>query len=405
MNKTTLLFAAARFASAVGRLCLGPFLPLLTEAFHFPDSAKPALLSSYSSGYILTQIIGGYLADQYGFAIVTSISVGLSAFILFYISSAAFTVVQWTSAFFILGILAGPLFPAGSAAISTCVPPTKRAASAAIIDASASAGTTVASLSPLIAVSIGWRFVYQATAVCLCFVAVAAWNLHDKIQRQSASAESRELLNDSKSEKVPTAALLHPASLCTYLCHFVDNFTKYSINSWASTMLFSKHGASLEMIGLILGCQEAVGVVSKVLVGVWFSSVKASFRMRGLNSAVAFLIQGLALGSCFLAKHPKHAAVCMIVSSSAAGAHSVGFRPIYFEASAKHAGAISGVGNTIASFASVLGPLVIGSSFDENSGNWWSVAMWMFVANILGAFFAISITFFGGKQSPSKRKE
>ena len=397
MDQTTLLFAAARFASAVGRLCLGPLLPVLTRSFDFPESSKATLLSSYSSGYILTQIIGGYLADQYGYAIVTSFSVGLSAFILFYVSVLATTVHQWTCCFFFLGFLTGPLFPAGSTAISTNVQPKDRAASAAIIDASASAGTTVASLAPLIAVSLGWRLVYQATAVCLSVVAATAFNL-----RVNTTSKDRfkndQSKNVVKSKMAPMSALILPVSICTYFCHFADNFTKYSINSWAATMLFNKHGASQELIGSILGFQEAVGVVSKTLVGVWFSSVPASFRLRGTTSAIAFLVQGCALGCCFLASEPMYAAICMIVSSCAVGAHSVGFRPMYLEASPQHAGSVSGVGNTIASFASILGPVIVGSSF-TGDGNWWSVAMWMFMASIFGALAASFITVFNKQQT------
>ena len=434
MDETTLLFAAARFASAVGRLCLGPFLPLLTEAFDFPESSKPTLLSSYSSGYILTQIVGGYLADVYGFAIVTAVSVGLSAMIVFYVSSLASTVTQWTHAFFLLGLLAGPLFPAGSAAISSRVPLARRAASAAMIDASASAGTTVASLAPLLAVTWGWRWIYHMTGLCLAGVAVAAWKMRpDTTTNTKRSYHSPAMLpqknengsvpgtngvssnNNHKSlcsssnnnNNPPLSALFLPVASCAYLCHCVDNFTKYSLNAWAATMLVTKHGASQELIGSILGFQEAVGVLSKALVGIWCSSLPASFQLRGTVSAMAFLVQAGALATCFVAQDWTVAALCMVVSSCAVGAHSIGFRPIYFEASPSHAGAVSGMGNTIASFASILGPVVIGSFIPQDApephqqpsphhhgDTWWNVALWMLCVNGLGAVAASAITLF-----------
>ena len=117
----------------------------------FLEESKPALLSTYSSGCLLTQIGGGYLADKHGYASIVSATVGLSALIIFYISTLATTSVAWIRAFFCLGLVADPLFPAGSAAISWNVKADRRTASFAIVDASASAETTVASLAPIVA--------------------------------------------------------------------------------------------------------------------------------------------------------------------------------------------------------------------------------------------------------------
>jgi MFS family permease len=388
MDRTTLLLSAARFASAIARLCLGPLMPLLTVALKFSNHDKPALLSAYSSGYILTQIGGGFLADRYGASAVIATAVGTSSLILLYITSST-SAAMWTQAFFCLGLVAGPLFPAGSTAISTNIPPERRAAAAAIVDAAAAAGTTVAALAPMIADQFGWKCVYYMTSVALAAVAVGALSLSDKPKPKSSVNSSNSSSN--RVEPYPISALISPVALATYLCHSVDNFTKYSINAWAATMLSERHGASPNVIGAILGTQEAIGVVSRLLVGILLTSGSASsLAQRGMTSAIAFAVQGIALLAAFSAPTPTMAAIMFVLSAIAVGAHSVGFRPMYFEASPEHAGAISGMGNTVASLASAIGPVLVGSV-----SGWDRVGLIMVLVNITGVLASMAIATFG----------
>lgn len=413
------LLSSARFASAVGRLCLGPLLPLLTASLHFPEASKPKLLSAYSSGYILTQIGGGVLADRYGANRIICATLGTSACVLLYIATWATTVTAWANAFFVLGLIAGPLFPAGSTAIAIHVVPAKRAAAAAMVDAAAAAGTTVAALTPLLAEHFGsWRVVFHVTAAALAIVSAGSLSLvrHGSSDNKAAAIEqshddagSKQILPKTKPSQllpVPSSngssrkyifkALLSPASIATYLCHSADNFTKYSVNAWASTMLVGKFGASLTVVGAILATQEAVGVISRLSVGM-ASSSRASFGMRGITSCLAFVVQGVALLLAFRANSSMVAAALLVVSAVAVGAHSIGFRPIYMEAAPDHAGSISGLGNTIASLASAVGPILIG-----NVKGWDRVGFVLLMVNLGGAASAMMIARAGQTNNTKK---
>lgn len=395
MNQTTFLLSTARFSSAIARLCLGPLLPLLTLSLGFDEASKPALLSAYSSGYILTQIAGGYLADKYGFAQVISSTVGISAIILFYISTVATTSLQWTRAFFIMGMVAGPLFPAGSSAISCNVQPEKRAAAAAVVDAAASAGTCVAALTPLIASYLGWRAVFQLTGVGLAIVAFAVWTTFPKpasSTRKFIASSMEDNINNKKGDWTASIAVAFQANaILTYCCHSADNFSKYSINAYAATMLVSKHSSSQALVGTILGTQEAVGVISKILVGSFAPSSAPSLSYRGLASGIGFFVQAICLWAAFQASSEYKAGTYLVLSAIAVGSHSIGFRPIYLEASPENAGSLSGMGNTIASLASALGPLAIGSFIEEDAGDWSHVALSMLLVNIGGCMAGLTI--------------
>jgi len=151
-------------------------------------------------------------------------------------------------------------------------------------------------------------------------------------------------------------------------------------------------------------------------------------------SAVGFVLQGVALWCAFQAATPSQAGVFFVLSAIAAGSHSVGFRPVYLEASPEHAGAISGFGNTIASCASVLGPVIIGSSIynqkngeqfnnssrrelvfqdrgEENSKmtmrteDWSMVAFYMILANLCGALAALCISYSSHQRRRQKHRK
>lgn len=380
MDQTTLLLGCARFASAIARLCLGPLLPILTIQLGFSAADKPGLLSAYSSGYTSTQIVGGLLADRYGPIRIVSWTVALSSVLLVLLTHFTSAVV-WTKLFFALGLVGGPLFPAGSAAISTHVQADRRAASAAIVDAAAALGTTVAALAPIIAERFGWRIVYLFTSMTLAFVAAGCYL---QMQANTRIPSTRPI---SSVEKYPFQAILSPAVLATFSCHSADNFTRYSINAWAATMLTQQHHASATLVGSILATQEAAGVASRLLTGV-YGPKQASFAMRGTMSAAAFAIQGVLQCMAFQAPTLFSAGALFVFSSVAVGAHSVGFRPVYFEAAPEHAGSISGFGNTVASLASAIGPVAVGYVQEVS---WTRVGFMLMLMNIVGSLSAMVI--------------
>ena len=135
------------------------------------------------------------------------------------------------------------------------------------------------------------------------------------------------------------------------------------------------HGSSPALVGSFLATQEFVGVVSKLLAGTLFSfpihpmSSSSLFIKIGTVSAIGFIIQGVALWCAFQAITPIQTGIFFTLSAIATGSHSIGFRPIYLEASPKHAEAISGFGNSIASCASVATPVIIGSFVYHRQSN------------------------------------
>mmetsp|Transcript_2630 Transcript_2630/g.4118 ORF Transcript_2630/g.4118 Transcript_2630/m.4118 type:complete len:459 (+) Transcript_2630:61-1437(+) len=409
----TFLLASARFVGNIARLSLGPLLPLLSLELGFPTESKPALLSAYSSGYILTQIAGGFFADRYGAPFVLAFTSGASAFVLLALASAPgeWGVTWWIRLYAALGLLAGPLFPASSVAVKEGVEPERRAGAAAVVDAAASAGTCVATLAPAVAAAtFGWRGVFIMTAVAALFVTIGSIRLGNAPrQKQFKTKSSRRLsvtsTENGASAESPYKILFSIPSLSLYLCNSCDNFCKYILNAWLATMFVERYKVSAAEAGGWLAIVEAVGVVSRVLAGM---RDPLGEKFRWVASSVTFLLQGAFLFLAFNAPNPKSCALFLTLYAFCTGGHSVGFRPRYFETAPHLAGLLSGYGNTIASMASAMGPVAIGMLLGpekgedtelDNEDERWNRVAWLMLAvgGGLGLIGALGLG--GGKKS------
>jgi len=388
----------ARFVGSIARLSLGPLLPLLSLELAFPAESKPALLSAYSSGYILTQVAGGFVADRYGAPFVLAFTSAASAIVLLSLTSTPgeWGVAWWIRLYASLGLLAGPLFPASSVAVKEGVEPQRRAGAAAVVDAAASAGTCVATLAPAVAAAtFGWRFVFITTAVAAFFVAMTSLSLEQAPKQQ----QQKEQSNLSKSS---SKILLSIPSLSLYLCSSCDNFCKHILNAWLATMFVERYKVSAAEAGVCLATVEAVGVLSRVLCGM---RDPLGTKFRWAASSAAFLLQGVFLFLAFNAPTPKSCSLFLTLYALCTGGHSVGFRPRYFETAPHLAGLLSGYGNTIASMASAMGPVVIGMLLgskegkdaesddddDDDDERWNKVAWLMLTAALVGVAGAMGL--------------
>uniref|UniRef100_A0A7R9WM97 Major facilitator superfamily (MFS) profile domain-containing protein n=1 Tax=Craspedostauros australis TaxID=1486917 RepID=A0A7R9WM97_9STRA len=447
---TTFMLSCARFASAVARLSLGPLLPLLTASLKFSEHDTPALLSAFSSGYVLTQVAGGYFADRFGYRSVISASLIVSSLLVFCLTlpmAFATAASTWIQIYFLLGLVSGPLFPAGSTAITLEVRREDRATAAAIVDAAAAAGTTVAAMTPLMATYFGgWRPIFQCTSAGLLMIAYMLWNSNGKQRLDDAALVAAKKLDSttgmeshhqsphrpeqsqpshqqhqqlqqqkrhnrqspnpvdvagSSSSWELLSALMHPMALGTYLCHGCDNFTKYSLSSWSATMLVQHHGVSPSWVGILLGMQEAIGFFSRIFLSVHMSgrelkSKRAMGIYRATVSVTSFVVQAMALKFAFGASAAIWQTVAgFMISALASGGHSIGYRPFYLEMNDKHSGSISGFGNTLASMASIAGPVLLGIAVANASGDgdatiqpgsqWAGVGSMLLLVNCVGA--------------------
>ena len=111
------LMAATRFLCYLTRGQVGVILPYLTAELQLSPQDSGQLLSQYASGYLLTQILGGLCADQYGAAPVVAVAIAMSSLLCF-VAAGTGDVGVLGSVMFVTGLAQGVIMPAGNVLVA-----------------------------------------------------------------------------------------------------------------------------------------------------------------------------------------------------------------------------------------------------------------------------------------------
>lgn len=383
-----MLLAVARGVSAICRLSLGPLMPLLATDLSIDTAVKGQMLSSFSTGYLFTQVAGGRFADSFGakstvflVLIVTAVALAVVPEIVTVFGAPGLTVV-----YFGLGAVNGPLFPACSVMLRH-VASKDKASAMAIVDAGATLGGCLATVVPTVAFYLSWPMLYRLLAL-LCAGASVAWGW---CAREPVAAPRHEA-SESLGVRKMLSLFLQPGIWALFLAHGVFNYANYFLNAWMPTMFVDQFDdVDAATVGAFLMWPEVVGVMSRfVSAAVADRYVLKSGRLSLLSvrkggSVVAFLGQGVALYCAVRQGTPVRCVFFLMCASTAAAVHSCGFKPNYLDLTTAYSGVLSGIGNTFASVASAVGPAITSEILLYRPGDWLLLFNGLFLMNCLGA--------------------
>eukprot|EP00200_Dunaliella_tertiolecta_P010630 CAMPEP_0202374722 /NCGR_PEP_ID=MMETSP1127-20130417/5492_1 /ASSEMBLY_ACC=CAM_ASM_000462 /TAXON_ID=3047 /ORGANISM="Dunaliella tertiolecta, Strain CCMP1320" /LENGTH=767 /DNA_ID=CAMNT_0048971947 /DNA_START=858 /DNA_END=3162 /DNA_ORIENTATION=+ len=140
----------------------------MAEQFGWEKAYQGIVLSSFFTGYALTQVLGGQLADKYGGKRVLAAGVLLwSLFTALTPEAAALGTAPLLAARVLLGVGEGIAFPAIHSMIARNVPPASQSTAVGVVTAASYAGTALAfGVSPYIISEFGWPWVFYSFAAC-----------------------------------------------------------------------------------------------------------------------------------------------------------------------------------------------------------------------------------------------
>lgn len=405
------LVAMSRMMCYLARAQLGVLLPFLTSELSLSSSDRGFLMSLYASGYLLTQIPGGILADKLGayavmaFAISATACCCMAAPLLAVAGISCFGI-----PFFLMGLCQGAVLPAGNVLMAQWILPSERSWASAINGIGACVGTLViSSLGAPIATRFGWRAVFYSTAAsCMAFLGlwlVRAASSPDKCENvsevemtllQIAGLATARAHTDPKVEEAakietekgspkktgPVAfnprLFLHPEVWAVILCHFVQNCQQY-FAEWIPFFYSSQLAMSPELVSSQLTIIALVDVPARVLT----KDLPGKVLNRGfslLQCRQLMSVQGFAyhlilctVFACFLRidlKVPVLYTILFALSKASQAFHSGGYFANYLDLTRDYAGILTGVGNTMASCAGVVMPMFISSSLEHDDKNW-----------------------------------
>lgn len=378
-----LLLFASRLVQTTMRMAMGPLLVYICEDLQCETADLGQLLSAFSLGYVGTQVLGGALADKVGPKIVIMLT-SLSAGVFLIQSGRADSVAQLWRTQVLMGACQGPLFPTSIVYLSPWLLPEDRAFASTALDTGITVGSMIAlPFSGMLSLWLGWRGTLQLYGFSSVFYAFAWAALavneparcsyitkHELSRLQDAGLDSDSLKKRSRASKgkLSVCSILSHASVwAIFLSHMAFNAGVYFTTSWAPIYYNKVLDIKPEDATLALFLPPLLNLLVKACcnqpLGHWLRNSRnwTTLQCRRIFSVLGFLGSGV----LFLAIHPSRTlgllacSTCFALVNAFTALHPAGFKANYMDISLFSGGLVSGVGNTLASLASFVFPLIV----------------------------------------------
>ncbi|CAE7254670.1 PHT4 [Symbiodinium natans] len=397
-----------RLTCQANRIIFGALLPEIRQDIQLSDAEAGSLLSAFASGYMLTQILGGALADRIGGKWILQIAicaVSLGSMVAPLALQKGFWATYCT--YFAAGFLEGPSFPTTGSMLSRWIPAKERSTASSLADTGGSIGGLLAlGGGPILASWLGWQLtfvVYGGLSSCFCI----AWlGIASSLPSSSPFMSTTELQmlisegvvsnshqakggrGDVKVQGLSWRMFFSPPVLAVCYAHAVFNFGRYFLYGWIPTFYNQVLGVPAATAAFYMTCLQVADAFVKLVVAPFADQLVASGRLsilglRRLLSCIGFLGFGGAMGLCSLITSPALVTAALVVGKSAASCHAAGFKTNYLDISRAHTGSISGFGNTLATLSSTAAPLIAGTVIQASG--WSSMFSICFAVNVSGA--------------------
>lgn len=412
-HQLVLMAFMAIFICYMDRVAISVAIIPMVETYGWDMSTQGLILSSFFVGYLLTQIVGGRLADRYGGKVVLGFGVFIwSLFTLVAPPAAVLGITVLIIARILMGMGEAVTFPAIYALYARWIPVKERSRSAGFSNSGIPLGTVFALLAtPVIVANWGWEWVFYlfgAAGFVWCALWYSAIAASPRKQPGISQAElaliAADTIADEPESKPPWGALFSNMSVWAIIvAHFCNNWWFYVLLAWLPTFVTKGLGVDYASVGLFAMMPHIAlflfinlsGVVADKLIGggMTITRVRKLMMIIGFGSSItALLIVGQATSAV--------AAIAIMTSGSALGAFAVsGFFVNHMDIAPEHAGTLMGITNTAGTIPGIVGVLVSGWIL-ETTGSWALVFQVAAAVAALGLIFYL--TFGSGERQFEK---
>ena len=321
-----------------------PFLGLYLVAVRgFPVAAAGGVVAVYALGSMVSQILGGLLADTLGRRATLTVGMlanGASLIALDYVTATP-AVIAMT---FAAGATIDLYRPAAQALVADLIPAAGRARAYGLISWAANLGFSVAMLSGGMLAQAGFRWLFWADALtCMVFAALAWRAVPGTRIRPGAHGKEPGGFGDVLRDRVMAGFML---VILGYTAVYQQAFTTLPIAMHAS-------GLPPRAYGLVMALNGIVIVIAWPLAGGWLAGRDHSLVVVAGNVLTGAGFAVTALASCALA---YAGAVCIwtlgeIAMAAAGGAIVASLAPAHLR------GRYLGLYGAASSLGALLAPL------------------------------------------------
>ena len=378
-----LLCFFSTFICYIDRVNISVAIIPMAEQFGWSDTQRGLVLSSFFVGYLVTQVLGGWLAAKLGGKAVLGFGVlWWSLFTLLTPLSAMASFPILIATRIAMGLGEGVAFPATYNLLGRWVPLRERSRAAAFNLSAIPLGTLFAvTATPFIAVSFGWQAVFYSFGA-VGFVWFIFWwyyagdrpavPVSTEVASESDSVATGSTVEESTAEDkdIPWRLIFSKAPVWAIIVgHFCNNWGLYVLLSWLPSYFSSQLGVNLRSVWIFVAPPWIASFVCSNLSG-WIadrmivSGYSVTFTRKTMQT-IGMLGPALALGALATVDDAVTAVVLLSISLGLASFAFAGVGCNHLDISPRHAGVIFGISNTGATVPGIVGVVVTGVLVDQ----------------------------------------
>ena len=391
--KVVFLSFLAVFICYIDRVNISVAIIPMQDQFGWSESQVGLILGSFYFGYMITMILGGYLADKYGGKKVLGYALLIWSLFTIITPFFAYQGLWWLILIRILmGLGEGVTFPSWHAIYARWIPFEERTRAVGFTNSGIAAGTLFGfAVTALIIANYSWELVFYSFGL-LGFFWYFFWNKMVTSFPENNKFLSEEELHHIKieapsKESAPTVPLLklirNGPFMAIAVATFCNNWSLYTFLSYlpkyvnapvvqggmgidlgSNIFIYSILIPSLVSIfSLILGGYLADGLIKK---GYGILKVRKSVNSIGFFGSALFLYL-ISLEDSLI-----NVVILLCLINICSGICAGGFGVNHADLGPKYTGSLVGIAGSIGMIAAILSPIVAGYIL-ELTNSWSSI--------------------------------
>ena len=383
-HTVVLLCFLSTFICYIDRVNISVAIIPMAKQFGWSDTERGLVLSSFFAGYMVTQVLGGWLAQKWGGKAVLGFGVlWWSAFTILTPLSAMTSFPVLIATRIAMGLGEGVAFPSVYHMFGRWVPAKERSRAASFNLAASPLGTLTAIIvTPWLAVEYGWPSVfYVFGAVGIVWLVFWRMLVTDTPALDKRMGESERALFQQEEEQggnkaIPWREILTQKPVwAIIIAHFSNNWGLYVLLSWLPSYFSSQLGIGLRSVWIYVAPPWIAAFIMGNLVGVLADRLIEKgwtvTRVRRFMQAIGSAGPALALIALASVKDANTAVILLTLSMGLSSFSFAGFATNHLDIAPRHAGIIFGISNTAGTLPGIIGVALTGLMV-ESTGSYAS---------------------------------
>ena len=382
----------------------------MQEQFGWSEFQVGIILSSFYFGYMLTLIIGGYLADKYGGKKVLGYGLLIWSFFTIITPFFAYSGLWWLVFIRILmGLGEGITFPSWHAIYARWIPFKERTRAVAFTNSGIAAGTLFGyAVAALIIAKYSWEWVFYLFGILGIFW-YFFWNKSvtsfPEDNKNLSAQELKLIKNEAPSKEsapsIPFFKLIKNIPFVAIaVATFCNNWSLYTFLSYLPKYVnapITEGGMGIELssnifvFAILIPC--VVSIVSLIMGGYLADGlIKKGYSVINVRKAVNSVgFFGSALFLFLISSEDSllNVVILLCLINVCSGICAGGFGVNHADLGPKYTGSLVGISGSIGMIAAILSPIVAGTVLQIT--NSWSIIFYICAGMLIfgGIFYLI----------------